>query len=136
MTTNAQAVSKTSAQNVSQTSNWPYIQKAAFWKEDNTVMKIVKFITSAIILPLAFLMDLANKAHNYIWPINEEVQVQETVAKPISFLAKVKNTVVDFMKNHPYITGGAGIAVLGAGAYLGRNLPCNIIGVFCPKTNN
>jgi len=72
----------TQAQQVqaSQVSNWPYVDNVAFWKEDKTSMKIVKFITGVVIVPLAFLMNLISKAVNYVWP-KPNVQPQPASTK-------------------------------------------------------
>ncbi len=127
---------------VSQASNWPYIQKAAFWKEDKTAMKIVKILTSTIILPLAFLMDLINKASNYIW----SSKVVEPMPKK-GLWEQVKNganaaldKVQDFWANHKkaIVISTSVVAGLATAGYF---LPfatigsayCNKIGYFCSE---
>lgn len=111
-------------QAVSQASNWPYIDKAAFWKEDKTTMKIVKLITSAIILPLAFFMDLINKGVNYVWSKKEVEVVEEKKPGKLAkikdrvraTLSKTKNFVIAHKKLFKWlgITAGSGILLYHA----------------------
>ena len=74
-------------------SQWTNVNKVAFWKEDNTAMKIVKFITSFIIVPLGFVMDLISKGANYVWPKKE---IQPIIVPEITSENPGK---IDWLKN-------------------------------------
>ncbi|MFA6118760.1 MAG: hypothetical protein WCT85_07270 [Parachlamydiales bacterium] len=108
-------------------SNFPFVDKVAFWKEDKTAMKIVKVITAIILIPLAFIADLINKGINYVWPkkatevkteAKEESKAAEAtseISKEAAGIVKVKNI---FMSNKNAIAlAGAALATAVIGFY-------------------
>jgi hypothetical protein len=123
-------------------SNWPIVDKVAFWNEDKLAMKIAKVVFSEILLPLAFMMDLINKAIIYVWPKDRIVKPEALAVETAggswfkSVLDKAKKVWSDHDKAIIYTIVGLGLT---ASMYYFfptakvKALACNYSGHFCTK---
>lgn len=143
---------------ISPKNNWPCFNAVAVWKnwkEDTTVMKVVKLVGNLLVFPLiiAGFFDVVKKSYDFVWGKKEEKPVKEP-EKPVarSVIRKaagtVKNTftwTADKAKNiwvnhkKPIIIGAAAVAVGGVGwcfsGYLAASV-CNLTGYFCAATTS
>ncbi len=131
------AATKQTGEVSSAKSQWPIVDKAAFWKERNTVLKIVKFATSVIILPLALMSDIVNKTVNYAWSF-KDVKVCLTSKKKVEWkesLLNGKTKLVNFWNNHTKkIIASAAIGLTSVALYyLFRNFKLFACQTICLK---
>lgn len=129
---------------VGQANNWPNVDKVAFWKEENLAMKIAKIFADVVLIPIAFVMDLVNKAVDYIWP-PKKIQPEEKITwaqwikgGAIATLNKTKEFYLNHKKSLLIYTS---IGIVAAGISLGSYYLapkfgawiCSNTGYFCPQ---